>query len=207
MDLREALTQISQIRQHVARGETFRGYKALPVAFSGLAAIAAGVYQAVALPEPQADLIQYLHLWIFAAILSLLVTGIALWVHCRESVSPLTRPGTLLAIGQFAPCLVAGGLTLFVLWNHAPECLWLMPGLWCILFGLGVFASSPLMPRAIFWVGVHYFVAGAFCLAWARGEHAFSPWAMALPFGAGQLITAGILYWTLERNHGEQEAR
>jgi hypothetical protein len=26
-----------------------------------------------------------------------------------------------------------------------------------------------------------------------------SPWAMGLPFGLGQLLTAAVLYWNLER--------
>ena len=36
----------------------------------------------------------------------------------------------------------------------------------------------------------------------ARGEHAFSPWVMGLPFGVGQLLAGAVLYWTLERNDG-----
>ena len=40
MELREALTQISEIRRQVARAQLFRGYRALPVAFSGLTALA-----------------------------------------------------------------------------------------------------------------------------------------------------------------------
>ena len=34
-------------------------------------------------------------------------------------------------------------------------------------------------------------------------EAALSPWAMGLPFGAGQLFAAAILYWTLERTDVE----
>jgi hypothetical protein len=79
----------------------------------------------------------------------------------------------------------------------------MLPGLWSILFGLGIFASYRLLPRATFWVGVHYLVAGSFCLAWAQGEYAFSPLAMAIPFGIGQLLAAAIIYWTLERTHVE----
>ena len=56
---------------------------------------------------------------------------------------------------------------------------------------------------ATFAVAVYYLAAGIFCLAWAQDEHAFSLWAMAVPFGVGQLLAAGILYWTLERTHGE----
>jgi hypothetical protein len=90
-----------------------------------------------------------------------------------------------------------------VLLYHAPECLWMLPGLWSILFSLGIFASWRLLPKPTFWVAVHYLIAGIGCLMLAKGEHAFSPWAMALPFGVGQLLAAGILYWTLERPHGE----
>jgi hypothetical protein len=38
----------------------------------------------------------------------------------------------------------------------------------------------------------------------ARGTHMFSPWAMALTFGVGQLLAAAVLYWNLERNHGRR---
>ena len=52
MELRDALTQISQIRQQVAQTEVFRGYRALPVAFSGILAMATAGFQAVWLPDP-----------------------------------------------------------------------------------------------------------------------------------------------------------
>ena len=43
MDLHDALTQISEIRRQVARTEVFRGYRAVPVAFSGFLAIVVAV--------------------------------------------------------------------------------------------------------------------------------------------------------------------
>ena len=39
MELREALTQIAEIRQQMARGEVFRGYRAATTAFSGVVAL------------------------------------------------------------------------------------------------------------------------------------------------------------------------
>jgi hypothetical protein len=39
-------------------------------------------------------------------------------------------------------------------------------------------------------------------LALGQGEAALSPWAMGLPFGAGQMLAAAVLYRTLERDHG-----
>ena len=43
MELHEALTQIAEIRQQMAKSDVFRGYRSAPVAFSGLVALAAAV--------------------------------------------------------------------------------------------------------------------------------------------------------------------
>jgi hypothetical protein len=203
MDLRDALTQITEIRQQMARTEVFRGYRAVPVTFSGVLALGVAGLQAVIMPEPKDNVADYLILWITAAIVSIVAMGVGLVLDYRRNYSQLTWSMTKLAVGQFLPCVAAGGLLAFVLWNQAPDCLWMLPGLWAILFGLGIFASYRLLPRATFWVGVYYLVTGSFCLAWAQGDYAYSPLAMAVPFGVGQLLAAAILYWTLERIHGE----
>jgi hypothetical protein len=203
MDLHEALTQISEIRQQVARTETFRGYRAAPVAFSGTVAWTAAWYQATSMNSPSDNLRDYLVLWVGAALLSMAVTGLYMFLHCWRSRLTLTRSNTANALGQFVPAVVAGGLLTSVLFYRNPECLWMLPGLWSMMFSLGIFASYRLLPKVTFWVGVHYMASGVFCLMLAHGEHAFSPWAMALPFGVGQLVAAGILYWTLERPHVE----
>jgi hypothetical protein len=204
VDLHDALTQITEIRQQLARTEVFRGYRAMPITFSGVLALAVAGFQALWLPQPAGHEGDYLLLWIGAALVSMVVLGIGLVLDYRQNRSPLTRSTTLLAVGQFLPSVIAGGLVVFVLWNHAQDGLWMLPGLWAILFGLGIFASYRLLPRAIFWVGVYYLVTGSFCLAWAQKEYAFSPLAMAVPFGIGQLLAAGVLYWTLERTHVEK---
>ena len=77
----------------------------------------------------------------------------------------------------------------------------MLPGLWQILFGLGIFASCRLLPRPIFWVAVFYLGTGLALLAVAHGESALSPWWMGLPFGVGQMLAAIVLYCTLERDH------
>ena len=120
----------------------------------------------------------------------------------RNSASAMTRELTWLAIEQFCPCLIGGALVTVVLVRAAPESLWMLPGLWQIFYSLGIFASCRLLPRPTFWVAVFYLGTGLAVLATAHGEAAFSPWAMGLPFGAGQLLAAAVLYRTLERDHG-----
>lgn len=198
MELRDALSQISEIRLQLARTETFRGYRAMPVAFSGVLAVAGAGFQAVWIRDPVAAIPAYLALWIGTAVLSALAAGTEMVVRARNSSSPWTREITWLAVEQFVPCLIAGGLLTVVLLRAAPESLWMLPGLWQVLFSLGAFASSRLLPRATFAVAVFYLVAGLGTLAFARGDAALSPWAMGLPFGVGQFFAAAVLYRTLE---------
>jgi len=203
MELHEALTQISEIRAQMARTEVFRGYRAVPVAFSGLLALTAAGFQAIWLPEPSAQLGSYLALWVTAAVISAAAAGSEMVWRARLSRSRWSREITWLAIEQFLPCLVAGGLVTFVLVRFARESLWILPGLWQVLFSLGIFASCRLLPRATFGVGVFYLGAGLASLILARGDASLSPWAMGLPFGVGQLLAALVLYRTLECHHGE----
>ncbi len=199
MELHEALTQISEIRRQVARTEVFRGYRALPVAFSGLLALAVAGYQHVWLPDPARDLPLYLSTWIGAALVSMLATGIEMVLHYRRLGSQLKRETTWLAIEQFLPCVAAGGLLTFAVVAYTPDSLWMLPGLWALFFSLGIFASYRLLPRPTFYVAVFYLCAGTLCLT--LGPQALSPWVMGGTFGLGQLFAAGILYWTLERTY------
>src|SRR3954452_15410057 len=141
MELRDALTQISEIRRQMARAEVFRGYRAVPVAFSGLLAFAAAAIQAAWIVDPAEQMSSYLALWVGAAVVSAIGAGTEMTLRARQTLSPWRREITWLAVEQFLPCLLAGGLVTFVLVRYAEEALWMLPGLWQILYSLGVFAS------------------------------------------------------------------
>src|ERR1700733_10590448 len=126
MELRDALTQISEIRQRVAQTEVFRGYRAVPVAFSGFLALAAACVQSLLLPEPANNAPAYFALWVGAAIISLMATGLEVFDHHRHARSTLARQLTWLALRQFAPCLVAGALVMLVLVTYAADVLWML---------------------------------------------------------------------------------
>ncbi len=199
MELREALAQITAIRAQIARTETFRGYRSTTVGFSGLLALGGAALQAAWIPDPAQHMGAYLLLWVGIAGICLVAVAVELGWRCYVAASPLVRQITLLAVQQFLPCVVAGALLTCAMVSFAQESLWTLPGLWAVLYSLGVFASCRLLPKAVFWAGVYYLAAGIAALALARGDDAFSPWAMAGTFGVGQLITAVILYFTLER--------
>lgn len=199
LELHEALAQIAQIRHQMARTELFRGYRALPVAFSGLLAIVSAVVQAFAIPAPDQQIGAYLTLWVGAAIVGAAAAGAGMIARRRRLESAWSREVTILAVELFLPAILAGGLLTAVFVVTAPELLWLLPGLWQILFSLGIFASSRLLPRPLRLVAAWYLTTGVTCLVLARGDLALSPWAMGVPFGLGQTMSALLLYWTLER--------
>jgi hypothetical protein len=199
MELRQALTQVAEIREHLARTEVFRGYRSLTVGFSGLVGLTAAALQAAWLRQPTERLGAYLALWIGAAALNVAVVGVEIWFRALRAETSLARRTTIFAVEQFLPSLAAGGLLTVVIAERASESVWMLPGLWSLLFSLGIFASCRLLPRAVSVAGMWYLVGGIFALTWGQGESVLSPWIMAMTFGVGQLLTAVILHFTLER--------
>src|SRR5687768_5053571 len=143
MQLREALDQIAEIRQQMARSQVFRGYRSATTAFSALMAVLAAGLQRYWVGESTFEQqCIALWLWLGAAGVSLVVVGTEM-IHRyrRDDSAVLQREMTLLAVEQFVPCLVAGALLSFGIVDFAGNSISLLPAIWCTLFGLGVFAS------------------------------------------------------------------
>lgn len=206
MELHDALAQIAEIRQRMASGQVFRGYRAATTGFTAVVAALAACAQALWVPDAAKNLDGYLALWCGAAALCVIVVAVEMLLRCRRSESPLQRQMTLLAVDQFVPSVVAGGLLTWVVRDAAPDAAGLLPGLWAILFSLGVFASRRFLPRGIAVVAGYYLLAGLYCLTLRKDGVALSPWTMGTLFGTGQLLTAGVLYWSLERPARRREA-
>jgi fumarate reductase subunit D len=206
-DLEKALADITAIRSQMARGAEFRGYGPMTVAATGLLAILGGVTQALWLPDPANQVLGYLALWLATATISVILIGVEMVARTRRIHSGIADEMIHTATEQFIPAGVAGALLTVVFFRYAPQSLWMLPGLWQIIFSLGFLASCRSLPRPMFAVGVWYLVTGLASLAFANEAHAFSPWAMAFPFGLGQLMTAAILYLNVAENSvGEHDA-
>ncbi len=197
MNLDDALDQIADIRRRMAGGTTFRGYRSTAALFSAAVAGVTAAVQAVWLPRPAERVGDYLALWTAAAVACVAVAAAGVWRARAGSL--VQRQLARSAVGQLLPSLIVGGLLTAVLLAAAPAALWLLPGLWALLFGLGLLASRPVLPRAVEGLGLFYLLAGLASVGWSATHAPFSPWVMALPFGVGQLAGAAVLYWTLER--------
>jgi hypothetical protein len=204
LKLQEALSQISEIRHQLARSEVFRGYRAAPAALSGVVAVGAALVQAVWIAEPTRALPAYLALWVGTAAIGIAAALAVMVDRQRRGASTWGRELAAQALEQFVPSLIAGGLLTAVVVVTAADAAWMLPGLWQVVFALGLFATGRLLPRPMKLVAAWYLTTGIACLARYQGAEALSPWAMGLPFGVGQALAAAVLYWTLER---PEEAR
>jgi hypothetical protein len=204
-DLNEALTEITAIRQQIVDTAEFRGYGPVTVAITGLMAFAAAEVQARLFPAAAHDVAIYLGLWISTAAIAISLIGFEMVIRSRTIHSSLAQEMILHAVEQLVPSGVAGLLVTAVIIKVTPESVWMVPGLWQILFSLGVFASARFLPRAVFVVAVWYLFAGLVCLSWAAADRTLSPWMMGLAYGIGQLLAAAILQWSETGTDGSIE--
>jgi hypothetical protein len=191
-DVREALSEIRSIRGHMARYTEFRGYGPLTLAGTGVLAVVIAVIQQRWTIDLEQAPARFLAMWIGAAAVALTCIGTEAIARARRIHSALAIQMLHAALEQFLPPIVAGILLTAAVARAAPQSLWMLPGLWQMLFSLGVFASCRFLPRATFWVGVWYLATSMGCLAIGPDAHA-SPWEMGIPFGVGHLMVAGVL--------------
>jgi hypothetical protein len=191
-DLNKALGDISSIRRQVAHSTEFRGYGPVTLASTGVIALAAAGAQAKWLPDPANHIAGFLSIWIWTAALSAALIGTEMYARTRRIHSGMADEMIRMAVEQFLPSAAVGGLVTFVLLRFVPGSQWMLPGIWQVIFSLGVFSSCRFLPRPMAIAGGWYLLSGLTCLALADSR-ALSPWAMGIPYGAGQMIVAGIL--------------
>lgn len=199
MNLQDAIAQIGEIQTQLERSQTFRGYRSAAVGTTGLLAIVGCAVQYVWLPNPGGAVHKWLALWVVIAMASVVIAGWELMQRVNDPTSPQQARASRSALKQFIPCVAAGGAVTWVLIGTAPQVAWILPGIWSILFSLGVFSSLSILPRGALSIAVHYMMTGIICLQFAQGEAAFAAWTMLVTFGAGQLLSAFVLYYNLER--------
>jgi hypothetical protein len=189
MEVRDALDQLDRIHDQLTKGEVYRGFRVPAVALVGCVGLLAATGQGWAVPA--GDAIAFV--WYWSAIGTagvLLGFGAAVRSYLfRED--DFERRRTRRVMGQFLPCVLAGGLLTVALARDAAF-VPLLPGVWALLFGLGVVAVRPHLPRAVGLIGLAYVLVGGLLLAWKPDTP--PGWCVGGVFGIGHLITALALW-------------
>ncbi len=191
-ELHRALGDIREIRRQVADRTEFRGYGPLAMVSTAVFAVVAAMVQSKAVPDPGHMPVRYLAVWFVTATVSLLVAAITVHTRSRRMHSGLSDEMISLAVQQLVPCIVCGLLLSLVIVFVVPDVLWMLPGLWQVVFSLGVFASCRSLPRAMLVAAIWYLGTGLACIVIGR-EHALDPWAMGVSFAVGQMLVAMVL--------------
>jgi hypothetical protein len=191
----DAVTQIAEIHGQMAKGEVYRGWRATPVALSGMVGLAAAWFQRPGLGAD--DPLSFVIYWSVVAGAAAAV-GVSEIVYAGLRTSFERRQTRRVAIQFLAPIAAAVVVTVtFIRLDAALVAL--LPGLWALCYGLAIFAARPYLPRASGVVALYYSACGTFLLWGAHTMIARSPWAVGGVFGVGQLFGAGVIYWNLER--------
>jgi uncharacterized membrane protein HdeD (DUF308 family) len=207
-DVTRAVEEIAEIHAHLAAREVYRGWRAIPVAASGLVGLAAA--SALTARQSVTDPASFVRTWLEVGVVAL-VAGCAeiVWRYASRA-SPLERRRTRVVMRQFLPGLVAGVVLSVALVRLSPGAVAAVPGLWAICFALAIFAARPCLPPASAWAAAYYAVAGLILLTLApTGVPA--PWTVGATFGIGQGLAALLIHVTPERTsgraHGDVDGR
>lgn len=201
-DLDRALGDIRELRRQVASTSEFRGYGPWTMWTTAALAILAGAAQHLWVPFPARHPIQYFTVWAVTAALSIALIAMQALTRAHREHSALAGEMIRMSAEQFLPAFAAGILlTLVFLWKR-PEIAWLLPALWQIVYGLGIFASCRFLPRPMRAAGSWFVLMGVFSIA--LGEHkALAPAVMAASFAIGQSIIGLVLYLRASEVPGE----
>lgn len=185
-DLERALADIAEVRERLGHVQRFRGYSGLAAAISGAFAIVAGALQALIAPHVQTAHQGHLYfaLWFACCSASVLVNygAIAHW-YVNDATARDRWQTTTVGLSML-PALILGAVLSFAL-LHANLYAFL-PGVWYGCYGVGLFASRTMVPRAVVPIAAAFMIAGM-GLLFVPAAIALQWWVLPIGFGAGQL--------------------
>jgi hypothetical protein len=183
-----AVDDLRFIRQTMERSAAFTA-----VPGWGMVAVGATAFPASWLAARHGYDLRWLQIWIANAFLAVALAIVAIQSKAARSGLPWTSgPGRKVAL-NFAPPVAAAGLLTIVLFRA--NLGWLLPGIWMLLYGVGVIAGGAFSVSVVPVMGMSFMIAGAATLFFP----ALGNWAMAAAFG-GLHIVFGL--WIARRYGG-----
>lgn len=185
-DLERALADIAEVRERLGHVQRFRGYSSIAAAASGLFALVAGAVQLLIVPHVGSvhDGRLYFAVWFVCCAASVLVNygAIAHW-YVNDATARDRWQTTTVGLSMI-PALVLGAMLSFALLRA--NLFAFLPGVWYGCYGVGLFASRTMVPRAVVPIAAAFMVAGM-SLLFVPAALALQWWVLPLGFGAGQL--------------------
>jgi hypothetical protein len=145
------------------------------------------------LPASSPEATRWMVIWLSAAVVSMLISGVATMRKARAAHMPLlSGPGRKLLLSFSPPMIVGALLTLVFLRSDMFAAL---PGMWLLLYGTAVVAGGAFSVRIVPVMGLCFMALGAVALfipiTWAG-------WLMGAAFGGLHLLFGAFI----ARRHG-----
>jgi MFS family permease len=132
-------------------------------------------------------------IWLFEAALSVAISVYTMALKARAAKLPLWSEPARKILFSFAPPMAGGALLTLVLFEHG--LVPLLPGVWMLLYGIGVVAAGTFSVRIVPVMGLAFMIVGALALV---GPATWGTAYMAAGFG-GLHLFFGVL---IARRHG-----
>lgn len=183
-----AMDDLKFIRETMEAAATFTAVSGWGTVCIGLTALVA-----TALSTMTTSVTRWVFIWLCEAALSVAISVYAMARKARAAKVPLWSEPARKIVFSFAPPLAVGALLTLVCYER--ELFVLLPGIWMLLYGVGVMSAGTFSVRIVPVMGLSFLIAGTLTLfaplVWAR-------FLMAAAFGGLHLLF-GIL---IARRHG-----
>lgn len=214
MNLHQALSDISEIKAQLERTQSHRGFRSLATVLSGFVAVGTSTILNRCTGSFRAD--HFVEVWIVVALIAIMLAVSEMLIRTKLSSSNLHWTMHKNLGQQFAPALLVGGVITWYLCGQrlpffyslndpnlplhwAADLKHLLPGVWGMLYGLGIVACVQHLPAAARWIALWFIVGGVICLVLDQHSTFRLNQQMAILFGGGQVLLGAVLFWNMER--------
>ena len=106
----------------------------------------------------------WLAIWLSEALVALAIGIVGAELKSRRAKQTLLSGPARKFVAGFAPAMLAGALLTAVLYR--PETVWMLPGVWMLLYGAAVVAGGGASVRVVPLMGACFMAMGALALLW-----------------------------------------
>jgi hypothetical protein len=183
-----AMDNLRFIRETMEAAATFTAVSGWGTVLIGLTAlIAAGIAAATQ------STVRWVFIWMCEAVISVGISVYTMSLKARAAGLPLWSEPARKIVFSFGPPMLVGALLTLVCFEHA--LLGLLPGVWMLLYGVGVVAAGTFSVRIVPVMGLAFMVVGTVALF---APASWTTACMAAGFGGLHLFFGTLI----ARRHG-----
>jgi hypothetical protein len=183
-----AMDNLRFIRETMEAAATFTAVSGWGTVVIGLTAIGAA-----ALAAATHSTTRWIFIWLCEAVLSVAISVYTMALKARAAKLPLWSEPARKILFSFAPPMAGGALLTLVFFERGLVSL--LPGVWMLLYGIGVVAAGTFSVRIVPVMGVAFMLVGTVAL--------FSPASLSTEYMAAGFGGLHLFFGTLiARRHG-----